>query len=375
MDDPERAVAEIKEQLDQKIVLLEHSVGVVMCHPEFIASGIMGYIGDHLPFDLVGITSAAQVVNDEVGECILTIFVMTADDVWFRSGVTASLSDGLERPTEDLYRRLSENEPALPGLALVFPPYMVEQYAGDAYVKVWGELIPGTPLYGTLASDDTASFHECAAIYNGASAQDAMSCILCYGNISPRFLIGTLPENSTSLHGVVTKSKDNIVYEINHIRARDFFAGANLPDGIFIIPFLFDLLGRDDYDGIPVVRARAGFTEDGAAIFSGNIDEGSSFSLLQFSYADIESSSLHELDRLNRLPDVNGALLFPCIVRRMVLLSVNKAFASLSRIKETIDPAIPFMLGYSGGEICPTSIRDGVPTNRFHNYSFIALIV
>jgi hypothetical protein len=174
---------------------------------------------------------------------------------------------------------------------------------------------------------------------------------------------------------MVTKSNGNLVHEINHTSAHDFFAGANIPDGIFIIPFLIDLLGHDDYDGIPVVRARAGFTADGAAIFSGDIDEGATFSLLRFSHGDIESSTLHEIRQLNQLPDVNGALLFPCIVRRMVLLSANKASAELSHVKETIDPAIPFMLGYSGGEICPTSIRDGVPTNRFHNYSLIILVV
>jgi hypothetical protein len=41
----------------------------------------------------------------------------------------------------------------------------------------------------------------------------------------------------------------------------------------------------------------------------------------------------------------------------------------------TIRPDIPFMIGYAGGEICPTSIKNGIPANRFHNYSLVALVV
>ena len=74
------------------------------------------------------------------------------------------------------------------------------------------------------------------------------------------------------------------------------------------------------------------------------------------------------------MPDVNGVLMFPCIVRRMMTMQIN-SLTELESVRNMINPVIPFMVGYSGGEICPTLIKNGVPTNRFHNYSLVILVV
>jgi hypothetical protein len=44
-------------------------------------------------------------------------------------------------------------------------------------------------------------------------------------------------------------------------------------------------------------------------------------------------------------------------------------------IAEKLSGASPFMLAYSGGEICPTSHSENRVTNRFHNYSIIACVL
>jgi len=90
---------------------------------------------------------------------------------------------------------------------------------------------------------------------------------------------------------------------------------------------------------------------------------------------DIVSTTCQKVAQINDLPDVNGALLFPCAVRRMTLLGADQPLIELQSAKEAIGPTIPFMMGYAGGEICPTSVNDGVPTNRFHNYSLVILVV
>ena len=68
--------------------MLEHTVGILTCHTEFIESGVMQYISENLPFDLVGSTTSSQAVNDEAGDLMLTIFIITADDVRFKPGIT-----------------------------------------------------------------------------------------------------------------------------------------------------------------------------------------------------------------------------------------------------------------------------------------------
>ena len=99
IDDPGVALEEIKEQIGEKLTLLENTVGIVMCHPEFIMSGVFRHISENLPFDLVGATSSVQSVNGEAGELILTIFIMTSDDVRFVTGATENLAGDLQGRT------------------------------------------------------------------------------------------------------------------------------------------------------------------------------------------------------------------------------------------------------------------------------------
>ena len=95
IDNPEAALKEIKTQLAEKITFLDNTVGIIMCNPEFTESAVLKHICEGLPFDVAGITTASQAVNDEAGDMILTIFVMTSDDVWFKSGITDGITDNL----------------------------------------------------------------------------------------------------------------------------------------------------------------------------------------------------------------------------------------------------------------------------------------
>ena len=373
VDDPEVALSEIKTQLEQKLPLLKHSVGIIMCHPEFIGTGVLRHICENLPFDLVGVTTSSQAVNDEMGELILTVFVMTSDDVSFKTGVTEEMGPDVAGPVQAAYEKVAVEGCESPKLALIFPPF--GRHAGDEYVRAWENVIPGTPLFGTHAIDDTATFKECETIYNGQNYQAALSFVLCYGNINPRFMIATFSEESAISTAAITRAKGNCVYEINHGIAREYFEKVGIAGISALTPFMIDLLKREDYDGVPVVRGFASFTEEGAATFYGEMDEGSALSFLKWDIDDMLTKTRQKITEINGMTDVNGVLSFPCAIRRAVLLGANKPLLEFVTIKEAINPEIPLMVGCAGGEICPTSVRDGVPANRFHNYSLVILIV
>lgn len=379
MDDYEIAASEIKAQLN-KIVLLENTIGIVMCHTEFISSGVLKYICESLPFDVVGITTSSQAVNDEMGELILTIFVMTADDVQFKTGVTTCLLEGIEQPARLAYGQASDGMPSPVKLAMVFPPRIIK-YAGDSYVNAWESIMPGVPIFGAAATDDTVTFSECETIYHGMNYKTCMPFVLCYGNIHPRFMVGALPEDNTMPYKAeVTKSNGSFVYEINNQSAYQYFENLGLArdgvatDNFLFIPFLIDQKNREDYDGIPVMRVLNAFTQDGAASFRGYVDENSTISMLKCMPDNVLASTRQKISDINALTDVHGVLLLPCIIRRMVVMGVDPLL-ELNNVKETIHPEIPFMMGYAGGEICPTSVKNGLPVNRFHNYSLIILVV
>lgn len=380
LDHPELALGEIKTQLEQELVLQKYSIGIVMCHPEFIPSGIVRHLSDNLPFPIVGATTSSQCVNDHVGNLVLTIFVMTSDDIQFFTGATDPVDEDVEGPVKTAFAKVLPESVPSPKLAIVFPP-LILKYPGEVYIRACEQVTPGVPIFGTIAIDDSISFEDSQTIFSGESYKNSMTFVLCCGNINPRFLIGTLPlDNALPFISTVTKSNGPFVHEINDINAYKYFKSigstdsGTLAENYRFIPFAIHQRKRTDYDGIPVIRGVATFTEEGVAIFRGDVDEGSTFTILTNDGQDVLESSRQQAERINQMEDVAGVLIFSCIARQMSTMYPDPV-AELRLVKDTISPSIPFMMGYAGGEICPTSIKNGIPVNRFHNSSLIILVV
>jgi hypothetical protein len=346
-----------------------------MCHPEFIASGVLGCLSENLPFDLVGSTSSSQCINGQAGEPILTIFVMTADDVQFIAGVTSPVNDGIEGPLQSSINKISPDQPGSPSLILAFTPLLLP-HSGEAYIRAWEQAIPNVPIFGPVTVDDSAdSYEDSQTLFRGGSYIDAVSFVLCYGNVNPRFIIGTLPvDKALPFIGTATKSSGTSVHEINDMNARRYFDGIGTIEKFLLVPFAIHQKKRQDYDGIPVIRSMATFAEDGTAIFRGEVDQGSSFTMLACNDNDVLETSRQKAEQIDEMENVAGALLFSCIGRRMATITPNP-LAELQLVKDAISPDVPFMMGYAGGEMCPTSMTNGIPVNRFHNHSIIILVV
>jgi len=377
VDDFNLAMSEINSQLDEKLTLLDHTVGIIMCHLEFLESGMLEHICKTLPFDVAGVTTSSQAVNEIANDVILTIFVMTSDDVYFKTGMTDSLENDIYTPAKNAYDSIGLSE--MPKLALLFPP-LPEKNSGDTYVDAWESVIPGTPIFGTFSTADTADFLGGKVIYNGEVTDTCMSFIFCYGNINPRFVIGTFSEkNALPYKGEITKSYGIYVEEINDIKAYKYFEERGLakdgePNSIFtFVPFLIDQKNRTDYDGIPILRELVTFTDDGIAVFRGNIDEHSTFKMLQGTFEDVIEIAEEKLEEAASHSGINGILVFSCIARRMMVMQKD-SLRELNVARQKLGD-IPFMMGYAGGEISPTSVKDGNATNRYHDYTIITMIL
>jgi len=379
IDSPEAALSDIKAQLDKKITLLDNTVGVIMCNIEFVTGGVMKYIGENLPFDVAGVTSASQSVNDEAGEIILTLFVMTSDEIRFKAGIIDSLSDSTDSTYERIksaYEKEAKGETEQPGLAFTFIPFIYNFHSGDEYVRVWNKILPETPLFGTVATDDTIEFNDSKTIYNGEIKKDATSFILCYGNINPRFFTTILPEDKMlSLRGTVTKAKGNYIHEINDMTAKEFFSDAGITSLMITIPLMVTSTEAADVGKVPVIRGLTAYSDEGAGVLAGDVEENSTISVLSFDSDIVKATTKAEVEQIKSLPDVNGAIIFSCISRRFELLSVNEDLAELQIAKNTLEQDIPFIMGYSGGEVCPVLSTAGKRINRFHNFSAVILVI
>ena len=380
IDEPDAALAEIRRQLDQQLALQKNTAGILQCDPEFIESGVVAHICRELGFPIVGGTSAGQAVNAAVGDLMLTLLVLTSDDVEFSAARTSGLADDLFGAAERSCQEAARSLAGPPKLIIAFPP-LVDAYAGDWFVEAFERQWPQIPVFGSQAVDDAiTTYDRCATVINGEALPQEMTYLLVCGEAAPQFFVATVPEESTiSETGIITRAEGNLVHEISGMRAIDFFESLGLAEngvlrrGVDFIPFLMTITDEDDGSQRPFVRALIRFHDRGSAICRGTMYEGASFTIGSNSGADVIAATMDTIRQVNRQQRVQVALVFSCIVRRMTLGADSQA--ELSQVRQALRSDIPFMMSYSGGEMTPTVISGERVVNRFHNFSFIVCLL
>ena len=376
IDNIEEAIKTIKKQLNIENELCANSIGIVACHYEFINSGALKAICNSLPFDTVGTISMNQAVNGEIGTLLFTLIVLTSDDAVFSVKTTDSLIGKPAKSIEKAYTEAASLKSESPSLVLTFAPFIVENF-GDEYVDVFTRVSGGIPCFGTIAIDDTETFENCLMIYNGDCFLDQMAMVLIYADINPRFLLATISNDKIlDNSALVTKSNNQILQEVNNRPVVEYFEDLDLTSAseeqyaMASIPFMLDY-----NDGTPPVsKVFIGLSPDNHAICAGIMPEGSSMYIGVF---DKDGVLLTTGEALNKaLEDIDGAscmLMYSCISRSMSLGS--DLMAELDLVQNKLGNKLPFLMAYSGGEMCPTQLSNTKAINRFHNNTFIACIL
>jgi hypothetical protein len=375
IDDPEAAVSELKAQLDLDHKLLKNAVGIVACHYEFALSGVVKAIGESLPFDMAGIISSVQAVNDARGTLLLTLMVLTSDDVSFKTALTPSLKGDPGKMIGETYTQAAAGREK-PALVLAYASFMLEN-SGDEYVDVLTKASGGVPCFGTLAVDDTADFRESYMLYKGLHYRDRMSLILFYGDIKPQFFLATISEDKIlDRAALVTSSEGHILKEVNGRPVVEYFENMGLTKAsetsyaMTSLPFMLDY-----GDGTPPVsKVFIGLNENKHAICAGVMPEGSTLYLGVFDRDDVLLTSGKTIqEALQRVANPSVILGYSCISRSMTLGS--ELFAEIDLVRQEVAGKAPVLMAYSGGEVCPTRISQAAAINRFHNNTFILCIM
>ena len=371
LDDTALAVEQLKAQLGPEDALLRHTVGIMACHYEFVSSGVAAAICDALPFDVVGTISSAQAVRGEAGTFLLTLMILTSDDVNFVTAVTPSLADNPAQAIESAYRDACGGQK--PALILTYAPY-IPQNSGDSYVEILTEVSNGVPSFGTLAVDDTLDFSNCFMLHNGRHYCEQMGMILLFGDVHPRFYVANISSSHVfEKSALVTKSAGPVLMEVNERPVIEFFKDLGLVEAsetqyaMASLPFLLDY-----NDGTPPVsKIFVMLTPERHALCAGAMPEGSTLYMARTDKHDVLLTTGQAVDRLlGEMPAADGLLVYSCISRSMALGA--ELYKEIELIGSKTSGHMPFMMAYSGGEICPTQVSDGKAINRFHNNAFIA---
>ena len=212
------------------------------------------------------------------------------------------------------------------------------------------------PVTGGLAGDQ-ADFHETVIVYNRAGETNLVLAIGFYGD---HLKVGYGSMGGWDSFGVdreVTKSKGNILYELDGHPALELYKrylgdhAANLPASALLFPLSLRLKDSET----ALVRTVLAVNEaDGSMVFAGDIPQGEYVRLMKANSdrliegangaAEMSKTSLQDSS-----PDL--AILISCVGRKLVLK--QRVEEELEIIRESLGNHTTIAGFYSYGEISP----------------------
>ena len=369
VDDVDLAVSEVIAQLDLDNALRKHSVGIITCHCEFLYSGVIKALSDRLPFDVVGISSLASAAKGKSGLDILTVCVLTSDDVIFSTSLTTSIAQDQKTPIAEAYAAAAKDQ-GKPSLILAYGP-LLEHISGNTFVNEITEVAAGVPLFGTLACDHTPAFREASVIYNGEYYRDRLALVLLHGAVEPKFFcIAISPQNAQNQRGHITSSTGHVIHAVNGIPAMEYLASIGLNKEDLKISGSFPLVVDYNDGGQPVGRGIYTVADNGDVYCGGDVPVGASLSTAILNDEDVLRSAGQLAETICAQGGSGPLLLLSCISRSLLLGS--DPLGEVEKLNSVIAERLPYHMSYSGGEICPVYTENGATANRFHNFTLIA---
>lgn len=375
IDLAEEALADIRRQMEG-VVLRRHSIGIVVCHYDFLFSGVYDAICGHLPFEVVGFTTFNQATPTISGLFEMTITLLTSDDVRFytASNVSESVEADIPAVVHAATGRARDDGEA-PALMISFLGQNTA-FTGDAYLRATDALLPDIPHFGAISAGEDEEGSETYVLHNGHKIQQGYVLLLMTGSIQAKFFFGAHPENSMlEQTATVTKADGLWVQTVNNqptlafLKRNGFDDSEDARTGLVTLPVLHTRKGET----VSIARTLVDYNDEGHMLFFGEIPEGSVLRMGTSTVEDILGVTRGVVQSAVSAAGENALLLlFSCVGRYIALgLDTN---AELSCATAEIPARLPYLIAYAGGEICPVSIG-GTLSNRFHNSSVIACVL
>ncbi|MDR3147843.1 MAG: FIST C-terminal domain-containing protein [Treponema sp.] len=373
IDAVDRAVQEIVEQLDLDKNRLTNSLGIIHCFSDFVDSGVVRALAQKLPFDTVGCTTMSSSTSSGMSLMGLTVTVLTSDDVRFACGVTAPITDSVEGPLTELFRRITGELSGQPAMLMPFVPFLLN-VGGDEFVEQLDALSGGIPAFGTIAISTEPDFSRTYTFYNGEPYPASMVLAALGQGAKPEFFnVSVNEENILKQKAIVTGTNRNVLQTINNIPAVTYLESIGLAKdgdvgGIASMPIILYL-----EDGSILIRACFGTTKEGALILGGTAPVNSSVALGTMGYEDVISSTERKVREALKTAEGRGLLMYSCGGRNLAL--GVQSLGEHETVKECVSDRVPYHFVYSGGEIFPSVLSGGTIVNHMQNNSLIICVL
>jgi hypothetical protein len=364
IDEADIAIAEIRKQL-AGAPLLRHSAGIIHCHEDFLQAGVVRDICAGLPFDVIGCTVMGAAVPGAASPYLLTLTVLTSDDIVFAAGVSEPLRASPDEPLERLYARILAALPGKPSLCLLYGPFL-QACAGGQVLQKLTALAGNVPFFGMRAINESRHRDAACVLYNGGQMLDSVAVLAMYGGVEPVFLLANREGGRVfNQRATVTEADGNLLKQVNGVPALDYFSslgliGDNTSLASEALLFLVKPPGRQ-----PMCRVFMKATEEGHIVCGGNMPAGAELQLEIMDAEGVISSARTLVARALRDAPGKNMLLASCVLRNWAL-GVNE-LEEMKTVAKYAGQSPAWHFAYTGGEICPVRDAAGRWTNCFHN--------
>ncbi|MDR2375559.1 MAG: FIST C-terminal domain-containing protein [Treponema sp.] len=372
--DLDYALNELNSQINSQGPMLRNTAGIIICNYEFVESGLVHELCTRLPFTVLGCSSQIFAVPNAGEELMLTLMVLTSNDVEFHAGISEPLGIGKQGVLEDLYRGLTVQGAFVPALMLIFSP-MLSGITGNTLVSTLDRVSGGVPMFGSIAIDITTSTRNPVTIFNGSAHPDRLAMLLLRGNVHPRFLTRSLPGEPRFSHKFnITKVQANRIISINNRPAVEFLERLGVINTDEVEVFYAFPIVVDYEDGSPPkIFTISKADTDGSLISELDIPAGGTASIGTINGTLVVASTRHIIEQIKEIPEASVMFLASCFSRVLTLRDSLEEVDVV--IKQLRDWPVPFVFFSSGGEICPI-FKDGQekPINSFHQFTIVACV-
>jgi hypothetical protein len=377
IDFADEALEEILSQLDIKNNLLKNAVGVLHCGYEFVDGGFVELLNEKLPFDLVGGTTFAAATDGEYGSELLSLSVLTSDDVSFSVARSAPVTpENIDEALGAAYRRAAAALPETPALVLAQMPY--ERTIGvSQFLDGVSRAGDGVPVFGTLPCDETPDDSKSCVFCNGETFDDAAALLLMSGNVRPRFFVENTcsSEDLLERQGLITESDGCLLKRVNDMIFLDYIRSLGISS---------DAINETKYYPVPfkvnysegtksLIRVLFSVTPEGHAVFTSEMPVGCTFSIQHFDYNSVMQTTESMAETLGAQRDASCVFLYSCSARSFLL--GRKLNDEMRKLSAFLNGKMPYQFAYSNSEICPLEDAAGAFVNYTHNYSLIACVL
>jgi hypothetical protein len=348
---------------------------LLFCHHEYAENGTVELLCERLPFDVIGCTTMGSAVNSLCGLEQMSLAVLGSDDVCFSTAISEPITpDNVRQVVTDAYRQARDKLPGEPSLILALPPVM-QDMSGDVVVKILDELGGGTPVFGTVSCDSNVKIHhrDSRTLRNGGMHRFTMPLAMLHGKITTRFISTSIADRNIQKQvGTVTSSSDYTIKSVNNKPLVDYLADLGVRveefETMSALPLMVDY--RDGTKPVALIIYR--ITADGATC-AAQIPEGAGIAIAEADYNSVLDTAESSISQFLDEPDKSAVLIASCL-SRCLIISPN-AEDELEKTKQMIGDSVPFLLCYSGGEICPLYNGQGQLLNRFHNMTYTLVVL